>query len=235
MKIGIAISSYNNTKKQLIKCLNSIQNQSYRSDLIVTLNGGDTNADLLSERGLNYRVFNDNLGMSGNWNRAIALLNDCEYITFVHADDTICQNHIQVLGDSIRDHDICFASLKLNEPYLKRLAYVVKNNDLNLVWRKRSFTADVTITLKDLIALNTLPVIALIKKETWDRLGGYSHDEIYPDWDLWIRAKKAGCTMTATTIPTYNYTVHSYPQSKEELSNLRTLMREKHGNNLRDI
>jgi hypothetical protein len=157
------------------------------------------------------------------------LLSGCEYITFVHADDTICHHHIQVLAESIGDHDICFASLKLKEPYLNRLAYVFKNNDLSLIWRKRSFTANVNISLKELIALNILPVIALIKKETWDRLGGYSQDEIYPDWDLWIRAKKAGCTMTTATVPTYNYSVHSYPQSKEELSNLRALMREKHG------
>jgi glycosyltransferase involved in cell wall biosynthesis len=63
MKIGIAVSSYKNNEKQLVRCLNSIHNQSYKSDLIVTLNGGDTHAGLLAKGGLNYRVFHDNLGM----------------------------------------------------------------------------------------------------------------------------------------------------------------------------
>ncbi|MCX6248410.1 MAG: glycosyltransferase [Bacteroidetes bacterium] len=230
MKIGIAISSFGNKKSQLIKCLDSVIKQNYKSELIVCLNDGDINSDVVSKYNLNYRIFSDNLGLSANWNRAVSLLKDSDYITFVHADDTIEYNHIQVLADTIGDNDICFTASKLKEPYFKRLIYIFKNKDLSLLWKKRTFIPDVNFSVTDLINLNTLPVIALIKRETWDKLGGYSIGQIYPDWDFWIRAKKAGCKMNRCTIPTYTYTVHSYPQSKEELKKLRILMKERHKN-----
>jgi glycosyltransferase involved in cell wall biosynthesis len=228
MKIGIAISSYGNTKSQLKRCLDSVIKQNYKSDVIVCLNDGNKNSDVVSKYDLNYRIFSDNLGLSSNWNRAVSLLTDSDYITFVHADDTIGHNHIQMLAETIGDNDICFTASKLKEPYFKRIIYIFKNKDLSLLWKKRRFIPDVTFTVSELINLNTLPVIALIKKEIWDQLGGYTIGEIYPDWDFWIRAKKAGCKMNRCIIPTYTYTVHSYPQSKEELKRLRMLMREKH-------
>jgi len=208
-KIGVAVSIYGNSNKQIYACLSSIEKQMWNIKVVVCLVGWNANQYLTMNRfsKFSFKTFDHSLGCAGDWNRAVSYLDDCDYITFVHADDFIDCDHIRQLANYILDYDICFASLRYNEPYWKRMVYAVKNRDISLLWKKRVSITNPNVTTEGLLERNTLPCFALIKRKVWDEIGGYTK---WCDWTFWIEASKRNYSMTACKQATYNYRVHPY-------------------------
>lgn len=224
MSVSVVMSVYNTPPKTVAKALNSIAHQSYEEmETIVVFNGHNEASDLARSLGFSVYEYPDNLGIHGNWNRAVSLVN-YPYITFVHADDTIDKDHVKSLAESIKDYDICFASLKYKEKYLLRVAHSIKRISPKLLYKKREFITDPDVSYDTLIRVNPFPVIAMMTFSAWSKLGGYT--ELY-DWDMWIRAHQLSMSFTACKKPTYTYTIHSYP--KGWLDTVKKTTWSKHG------
>ena len=62
----------------------------------------------------------------------------------------------------------------------------------------------------DFLKSNHCLCVALYKKKMWEHIGGYDEKMVlgYEDWELWIRATKAGYTMTVLDDLLFNYRKH---------------------------
>lgn len=229
MDTTVIISVHGNTARQLSRCMDSVlamEGLDFKVRLVTCAVPHDVywmSRQYMKHKKVTTRWYQDSLGAAGDWNRAVAGV-DTEFITFVHCDDTVEPYYLRSLRYCIGDRDICFASLNYVEAYWRRVAYAVKLRQFNLLWRRRTFITDPKVTVAGLVNKNTLPAFALMRRDAWNHLGGYRR---WCDWDMWIRAAKMGMTMTASFVPTYNYTVHGY--DKSVLEQMRREVREEQG------
>jgi len=164
MKIAVSISSYKNSPEDLIRAVQSVLGQRTRHELTLTVSVcGSKDFEtirLIRSLGVQCNLYAINYGFAGNWNRAVreAIIGAYDCVTMVHADDYLDPDHIQTLADSIGINDICFSGLKYTEPYSRRLIYAAKQLNPSLLWRKRTYIADPSVTVEDLLTRNTLPV-----------------------------------------------------------------------------
>jgi len=104
-KISVIIPIYN-VENYLIKCIDSIINQTYRNLEIILVDDGSTDGcpeicDEYAKKDKRIRVIHKkNGGVSSARNSGISLASG-EYITFVDADDSIEQNMVVLLHETI--------------------------------------------------------------------------------------------------------------------------------------
>ncbi len=68
--------------------------------------------------------------------------------------------------------------------------------------------------LSDMLRANYLTTVAVLRRELWERAGGYHDvglgvDYVYEDWKLWVRIAALGARMTNIRAPLFRYRVHS--------------------------
>lgn len=76
----------------------------------------------------------------------------------------------------------------------------------------------VMITRADLRVRNFIVIGAMIRREAFLRVGGFSDDPILEDWDLWIRLYLDGAEIV--DVPEAVYRVHVRPQSRNSFERL---------------
>lgn len=99
-KVGIAIPAYN-VEKFIDQCLESILQQTYENIVIAVINDGSQDHTweiiekyMLKEPDVVRGINSTNKGMMKERKVCISLLDDCDYILFVDADDYLCDKHI---------------------------------------------------------------------------------------------------------------------------------------------
>lgn len=108
--VSVIIPVYNG-EKHIIRCLNSIDRQTYENIELIILNDGsvDTTESIVTDYARSHEkvryYYHKNMGVGNTRNKGIDLANG-EFITFVDADDTIKGDYISTLVNSIKDQDV---------------------------------------------------------------------------------------------------------------------------------
>ena len=98
-KIAVIIAAYN-AEKYIARCIKSVQNQSYETWEIYVVNDGSTDNTLkivmyMEEKDERIKVINtENGGVFKARRTAIDAVKGCKYMTFLDADDYLCDNHL---------------------------------------------------------------------------------------------------------------------------------------------
>lgn len=124
----------------------------------------------------------ENLGLAGNWNRAIALARG-EFIHILHQDDVVKPGFYERL----------IAGLDTNPNIgmaFCRHAYIDENNVLDRISHRERWQAGVLNDWLDRIASGQRIQCpsAIVRRSVYEKLGGFSPELIYAlDWEMWVR------------------------------------------------
>ena len=149
--IGVIVPVYK-VEKYIAECIESILAQTYtKFRLILVDDGTPDNAgkicDEYAKKDPRITVIHqDNAGVTRARARGVEEAEDCEWITFVDGDDTICVNYIKLLYNAVNDH----IDIVINEN--KPLESISKNEYIELL-------------IKNDASINLGPVCKLFRKE----------------------------------------------------------------------
>ena len=107
--IGVIVPVYK-VEKYIAECIESILAQTYTNFRLILVNDGSPdNAGIICDEYAKKDsritvIHQENGGVTSARARGVEEASDCEFITFVDADDTIPQNSLQELYDSIQSH-----------------------------------------------------------------------------------------------------------------------------------
>lgn len=133
-KISIIIPTYNNAK-YLVRCIDSILNQTYKNIEIIIVDDGSTDntKDILKKydyKSINY-IYQKNRGVSSARNKGLQNSSG-EYIMFLDSDDfydcNYCKKMLKALINS--DSDICISGMKYKYPNFEILKEYYKSDCL---------------------------------------------------------------------------------------------------------
>src|SRR4030042_6035179 len=185
MKVSAIILTYNRAQI-LVEAVDSVLNQTFRDfELIIVDNysSDDTESVVKSCQDKRIRYFkNQNEGLLGiNRNFGIEKAHG-EYIAFLDDDDLwlpeILEKQVKLL-DSNKELGLVYSD-----------CYIM--DDSGALRGKTFFATRKPVkgtAFKELLQTNTIPILtAVIRKETLDKVGGFSHEYIIAqDYDLWLR------------------------------------------------
>lgn len=152
---------------------------------------------IASYEGLVTIVHNEyNMGVSATRNKGASIARG-EYLAFLDADDYMSQGWLKATAAAMRDNrriGIAYTGLMLVSP----------NGNRPADWPPP--VADVQPLLR---CLNVVPTCCLIRKEAFDRAGGYRRRfEPTEDGELWTRIVECGYDVISATVkPLFNYRV----------------------------
>lgn len=124
----------------------------------------------------------ENLGLAGNWNRAIALARG-EFIHILHQDDVVKPGFYQrlIAGlDASPNAGMAFC----------RHAYVDERDEVERVSHRERWQAGVlTDWLERIVQSQRIQCpSAVVRRTAYERLGGFRNDLLYAlDWEMWVR------------------------------------------------
>ncbi len=128
----------------------------------------------------------DNLGLAGNWNRAISLARG-DYIHVLHQDDVVCPGFYErlIAGLSSSPHvGMAFC----------RHAYTDENDTIDRISHRERWSAGVLSNWLERISQGQriqCPA-EIVKREVYERLGGFRSELRYAlDWEMWVRIATA--------------------------------------------
>ncbi|MCX6267702.1 MAG: glycosyltransferase [Bacteroidetes bacterium] len=190
--VSICIPSYN-SEKYLQDTISSVLNQTYQNfELLITDDcSSDKTVDIIrshNDNRLKYHVNATQLGVEGNWNKAVSLASG-KYIKLLHADDIIypdcISEQVRVFENDLSSKIVLVSSHKniINEDgkvlFIKR--YPGKTGHVNGIEAiKKSIRFGTNIIGE--------PGIGLIKAEVLAKSGLYCGNNLYMiDFDLWKR------------------------------------------------
>ena len=172
-KISIIIPVYNG-EKNIVKCVESVLNQSYKNTEIIIINDGSTDNTINI---LNYyKALNSNIcvidkkneGVSSARNDGIKIFSG-DYILFVDADDTLEHNAVEVLLEIMVNKNV--ELLIASNNILRRKRIIRENILTDKQYDKREMVEEITkrnIFLSTpwgkLFSTNIIKIIAQFKK-----------------------------------------------------------------------
>lgn len=125
-----------------------------------------------------------------------------EWLCFLDADDELDPGYIEAMSMAAMD-----AGDALLQPAT-----------LGVYPDGREDAHPVVIPGKPLLDGNFMVIGTLIRREQFDRLGGFGDWPIYEDWDLWIRAWRDGARLVAVPDAIYRVYVNSGGRNAGERS-----------------
>jgi glycosyltransferase involved in cell wall biosynthesis len=187
-KVGIFIPAYN-AAKFLDKSIQSVLNQTYQDFTLLVLDDAseDETPEVVKKHLDNPRIKyirnEKNLGMAGNWNKGIELLEN-EYVAKLDADDfyehKFLEHVVQVL-DQNPAVGMVFTGLN----------WIIQNN--NTTNQMLPYTRDWVVDGKTFRANLVRKCVAygptiVARKECYNRLGAFLPEmRIHNDWEMWMR------------------------------------------------
>lgn len=221
MLISIIIPVFN-AEKTLSKCLDSVQNQTYRELEIILVNDGSTDqsgliCDEYSRRDNRFVVIHKkNGGVSSARNMGLEIANG-KYIGFVDPDDwielTMFENLFNLLSNYQADMSICGYfkekndGTQLNNIMKSKIIRYNQNEALNAILDSNGFKGYLCNKLfsKDLIRRNNI----------------YFNEEIHFCEDLLFNCQyiMKSKTIIYDTTPFYHYLIHENNASQTQYSN----------------
>lgn len=218
MKRLIAVPIHNG-RPFLERTIQSLLSQTVRPDEIVCIDDASTDdsASVVARIGdpsLELLRNPTRVGLSANWNRALQLAANFDYVTIAHQDDIYEPDYLRDVTAALESHPSSFIA--------HTKASVIDETDQKLdlaatrykdkFWPKNDF---VERTVEDELALlirgdyifcpsvtfrvSTLPAIGLFDEQY----------EFVPDWDFWLRGLMAGHTIVGVNRHLIRYRSHS--------------------------
>lgn len=203
-KISVVVPIYN-VEKYLLKCLESISQQTYKNIEIILVNDGSTDSSRLiceefikkDSRAILINKENGGLSDARNFGEEHST---GEYVIFIDSDDYIETDMIEILYNNIKNSDSDISVCSVNNIYIDKST--PQCLDTNLY-----FTTDKIGFLKEYFIGEKIPGTIcnkLIKKEITSRLKfpvGKIYEDAFYHYDLFKLANK----YVVTTKPLYNY------------------------------
>lgn len=193
--ISVIVPLYN-VEKYIIKCLESIVNQSYKDFELIIVDDGSKDKSVevskkyLEDKNIIYHIFEkDNGGQSSSRNFGVTKANG-EYICFIDSDDVVTVDFLERLHKGVIENDVDFSFC--NFKFVKQQSIEIDNNDEQFLYerkdllnmflkRKKIFLVVSMLFKKDFLISNQI---------TFDESINYSEDQMYI-WDVLFSCERA--------------------------------------------
>ena len=192
--VSVCIPAYNN-EAVIGKTIQAILKQSYGNLEIIVVddNSKDTTKEIVAsiqDERIHLFKNEQNLGMSGNWNRCVELATG-EYVKFICADD--------ILEPDCIEKEVKYISSEPGIVMTINDSKMINSSDEELGtfarYPKKGIFDGRFLAKKALIISNYfgMPSAVLFRKDTFDKVGGFDSAYHYIlDFDLWIRLAGEG-------------------------------------------
>ncbi len=178
--VSVLITLYN--RKDLIReTLDSVLSSVYKDFEVIVVDdcstdGSYTVAQEYAKKDARVRVFKNekNLGDYNNRNKAASYAKG-KYIKYVDSDDVMYSHCLQVMVDAMEKYPEAGFALCAKEDYCHAYPMVLSGKEAY----KEHF--------EDFGHFDRSPGSAIIKKEVFDKVGGFSGERMIGDFDLWFR------------------------------------------------
>lgn len=186
--VSICIPAYNNAE-YIMDTIDAVLNQTYKrlELIIVDDNSTDGTYELLQKiKDPRVRVFHNekNLGMSGNWNRCLALCTG-EFVKLICADDMLAPTAVEREAKALADNP----SAVLAESDTKLVDLDGKGKGVNKRYHKSGLVNGREIIRKGFFNQNFFgaPQANTFRRAAAQKAGGFDPDFTYIlDYDFWV-------------------------------------------------
>ncbi|MBW3565827.1 MAG: glycosyltransferase [Acidobacteria bacterium] len=231
MKRLAAVPIYNG-ERFLDRTLRSLLEQSVPPDEIICLDDGSTDRStsivtLLDDPSIRLIRNPRRLGLAGNWNRALELAEDFDFLTIAHQDDIYERDYLEKVTGALSTHPSAFIAhtkaTVIDEA--DRVVTLSATRYKDKFWPheplvERGVDEELRLLIRgDYIFCPsvTFRTSALTTIGTFDE-----RFEFVPDWDFWLRGLFEGFTIVGVNERLIRY--RSHPQSATKLAE-KTLRR----------
>lgn len=219
-KVSVIMSVYN-AEKYLEESIESILNQTYKNFEFIIINDGSTDSSLkiiqeyMKMDNRIKLISRENKGLVYSLNQGIKLAKG-KYIARMDADDVALEDRLEkqrVFLEKNNNIDIVASSINVfgdvdNETKIeieKIFDSKINEDNMEKMFLDRCIIPHPTI---------------MVKKEIFNVLNGYNESfKTAEDYDLWLRAIKAGFKIEKLHQKLLNYRVHNESKSKCEIKN----------------
>ena len=190
--VSAIVPSYNH-EAYIEECILSIVNQTYQNIELIVIDDGskDRSREILERLQKQYDfvlVFQENQGVSKTLNKAIRQYAHGKYIACLASDDFIMPDKIERQVRFLEENpevDVVFGKV-----------YMVDEKSQIINDRKifEPFDEPVKkIPFELLIENNRIPAPSkLMRRDSWEKCGGYNENTIIEDFDLWLKIAHQG-------------------------------------------
>ena len=182
MTITIAIPSYNK-EAQIARCIESVLENASEIDNIILVDNCSTDKTFEIAKSYEPRITciqnETNLGMSGNFNRCIELC-ESDWLMIFHADDVMLPSAIEKYRTLIKKHPevglIHADSHTITEGDETTRTHHPRNTDELYAAGAKALTCPYGVCSA-----------VMVKKEAYDKLGGFIESSLSSDVEMWAR------------------------------------------------
>jgi glycosyltransferase involved in cell wall biosynthesis len=231
MKRLVAVPIYNG-ERFLERTLRSLLEQSVPPDEIICLDDGSTDRSASIVTGFessSVRFIRNpqRLGLAGNWNRALELAENFDFLTIAHQDDIYERNYLEKVTGALSTHPSAFIAhtkaTVIDET--DRVVTLSATRYKDKFWSGEPLVArSVDEELRLLIRGDYIfcPSVTF-RTSTLESIGTFDERfEFVPDWDFWLRGLLEGFSIVGVNERLIRY--RSHPQSATKLAE-KTLRR----------
>ena len=205
-KVSILMSVFNEKDYQIKESINSILNQTYKNlELIIVIDNPHLESEYLEIIRNNFDdniikiiINGKNIGLALSMNKAFSSSNGY-YIARMDADDIADQRRIEMEVETLEKENcdfVCtgYTFIDENDNQLERNYRYYQPNELKK-----------TLTVTNCIHHPTV----LMKRESFQKVGGYRNFPCSQDYDLWLRLLEQRCRFIMIDEPLLKYRIRS--------------------------
>ncbi|SHN09813.1 glycosyltransferase family 2 protein [Polaribacter sp. KT 15] len=211
-KVSVVIPCYND-KDYIIETIDSVLNQSYQDFEVIIVDDGSNNETKDFLRKIN----NDKVSILEQKNRGLSNARNNgfkkargEYILTIDSDDTLDASFLRKAVLILDEKD----SVKAVSSYCN-----IFEGNYHITQKHKPKGGGINNFLFD----NNSTSFALIRKSSWEKVGGYDEKMIhgFEDWEFWISMTKNGGTVYMIPEFLFNYRYKLISMSKDSKQNHR--------------
>jgi GT2 family glycosyltransferase len=220
MRILVAVPIYNGAPF-LARTIRSLLEQSVAPDQIACIDDASTDESAalvgaFDDRSIRLIRNPTQLGLARNWNRALDLARDFDFLTIAHQDDIYETDYLEKVTTALRNHPSAFiAHTKASVIDEKdRFVTLSATRYKDKFWPKdplveRPVEEELGLLIRgDYIFCPSVT----FRSSAIDAVGRFDEDfEFVPDWDFWLRGLLQGFTIVGVNEKLIRYRAH--PQS----------------------
>ena len=191
--VSIVITCHN-YGRFLKEAIDSCIHQTYKNNEIIVIDDGSTDDTAKVSKKYNNKInyyYQKNKGVVSARNEG-SKKSKGKYIIFLDADDILDKNYIEVCLKTIR-------SSKAKYVYTDMILFGAENK----IHKAMKFDPEYLV-----VKGNFIHVGALVDARAFEKVGGFSEQEAFEDWDLWLKFLENGYYGEYTPDTLYHYRRH---------------------------